>query len=44
MAELTFKSFRELNEYLIDNELLDLEELTEVLMTEAEMEGEAEAE
>ena len=32
MAEMTFKSFRELNEYLIENEMLDLEELTGTLL------------
>ena len=44
MAEMIFKSFRELNEYLIENEMLDLEELTEAILTEAGAEAEAEAE
>jgi len=34
--EMTFKSFRELNEYLTDTEMIDLEELTEALLTEAD--------
>ena len=41
--EMTFKSFRELNEYLTDTEMIDLEELTEALLgepTEREVEDE----
>jgi hypothetical protein len=40
MAELTFKSFRELNEYLIENEMLDLEELTDTILQGTEEEEE----
>lgn len=38
--EMTFKSFRELNEYLIEAELVDLEELTDTILQTTEAEEE----
>ena len=40
--QMTFKSFRELNEYLTDTEMIDLEELTEALLREPTEEEENE--
>ena len=44
MSELQFKSLKDLEAYLSDTDLIDMEELTDAILTEAEMEGEAEAE
>ena len=41
MTEIIFKSFKDLNDYLIENEMIELEELTEALLTEPSEEQEA---
>lgn len=40
MAEATFKSLKDLESYLAEMDLWELEELTEAIMTEAEAEAE----
>jgi len=42
MAEATFKSLKDLESYLIEMDLWELEELTEAIIAEAEAEAEAE--
>jgi len=42
MAQTIFKSFQDLNDYLNEMDMIDMEELTEALLTEAEMEVENE--
>lgn len=42
MGQTVFKSFKDLNDYLNEVDLIDMEELTEALLTEAEMEVEDE--
>ena len=44
MVQTVFKSFKDLDDYLTEMDMLDMEELTDAILTEAEMEGEAEAE
>lgn len=40
MGQTTFKSFKDLNDYLNEVDLINLEELTEAILTEAEAEEE----
>ena len=40
--DMIFKSFRELNEYLIESEFVDLEELTDTILQTTEAEAEEE--
>ena len=40
--DMIFKSFHDLNDYLTEIDLINMEELTEALLTEAEAEAEVE--